>query len=99
MAKQDSEFGRWQYVCQISFWRWLFVIPFGVASAAQALKDEILDAATADQYRLFKVLPNWPWEWYALVRLLLGATCRSERRPTFSTESTQGGHLERTFSD
>jgi hypothetical protein len=40
------------------------VIPFALLSGAQALRDEILTPQVAEQYKLFRLVPNIDWKWY-----------------------------------
>lgn len=42
-----------------------------VAAAAAFWRDEVLDPATADKFKILELLPNVSWYWYVILLLLL----------------------------
>jgi hypothetical protein len=48
-------------------WRWLVTIPLAFLGTATFFRDEVIAPERVDDWRLFKLLPSWPWEWYALL--------------------------------
>lgn len=52
-------------------WRWLIMSPLAALGTAQAVRDELLSTAEAEKYRLLALVPEWPWEWYAIGFLVL----------------------------
>jgi hypothetical protein len=46
-------------------WKYVVAAPLAALSLMQAIREEILPPQAA-QWRFLEVLPDWPWEWYAL---------------------------------
>ena len=44
--------------------------PFAIATALQSIRDELLPPDDVSKFNLLKILPDWRWEWYALLTLI-----------------------------
>lgn len=52
-------------------WRWLVTAPLAFSGAIAFIRDEIIVPAEPATWKLWNVIPDWRWEWYAL--FFLGA--------------------------
>jgi hypothetical protein len=69
VASAKGRFQIWTELMLRPTWRWLLLAPLAVLGTLQTVRDETLPPATAEKYRLDRWLPNWPWEWYAIIAL------------------------------
>ena len=45
--------------------------PLALIGSLQTVRDNFLPTSVVEYYELSWLIPNWPWEWYALIVLLI----------------------------
>jgi len=61
----------WKSILLILGWKWLVLTPLAALGYMQTIREEFIGPQEQDNFKLMNIVPDWPWEWWALIGLII----------------------------